>query len=211
VTAGEACRRWIADGHAAIEAERARLTGPDNHLDAETERLAHRARMMKVAHEGCERDLARAKADMAQVERAAAARARWGWFAPKPDPDAHRRAKADLDAAQLRFDNAVTMDRDAARAEARERARVVRLRKDAKASLPDELAALDRRAEALRTFGHLVAAEPQIAYGGVPAFEAWIAVKPFEGGPAPSSPVRSPPVTLPDDARLTIVAPGSVR
>ncbi|WP_182085956.1 hypothetical protein [Aureimonas sp. ME7] len=211
LTAGEACRRWIADGLAAIEAERARLTGPDDHLDAETERLAHRARMMKAAHGGCESDLARAKARMADVERVAAARARWGWLAPRPDPDAHRKAKADLDAAQLRFDNAVTMDRDAAGAEARERGRVVRLRKDAKASLPDELAALDRRAEALRTFGHLVAAEPQIAYGGVPAFEAWIAVKPVEGGPAPSSPVRSPPVTLPDDARLTIVAPGSVR
>lgn len=162
--------------------------------------------MMKDAHEGCESDLARAKADMAQVERVAAARTRWGWFAPKPDPDAHRRAKADLDAAQVRFDNAVTMDRDAAGAEARERGRVVRLRKDAKANLPDDLAALDRRAEVLRTFGHLVAAQPEIAYGGAPAFEAWIAVKPVESGPSPRSSAPRP-----DETRPPVIAPGSVR
>lgn len=202
VTAGEACQRWIEEGLAAIETERARLTGPDDHLDTETERLAHRARLMKEAHDGCKSDLDRAKALMTEVERAAAARARWGWFAPKPDPDAHRKAKANLDAAQSRFDGTVTMDQDAAGAEARERQRVVRLRKDAKANLQDNLAALDRRAERLRTFGHLVAAEPQIAYGGATAFEGWIAVE-----PTPANPLPTLPSPLADEARPISVTP----
>lgn len=202
ITAGEACQRWTEEGLAAIQVERARLTGPDDHLDAETERLANRARIFKEARDGCEGDLARAKARMNDVERAAAARARRGWFAPRPDPDAHRKAKADLDAARLRFDGAVTMDKDAAGAEARERQRVVRLRKDAEAGLQGNLLALDRRAERLRTFGHLVAAEPQIAYGGVPVFEAWIAVE-------PSSAISFPP--LPDEAGHRLSTPPAPR